>query len=165
MADNFNQLRAFVNHTLLRNDFLSRLGVTADYYTAESDLEKEQALGRALDNISPSDRNLQFAIAVWNGDGHRKGISTLVLELYSCVSNMEDAKPTSAFPGLQQVQEWLAAVKEYLDHSKSLAQLTPDQRRLLVIKAGAALRQVCDFLGALDVNSPEFWRLFSLSSR
>lgn len=158
----FKSLRRHVNHDLLRNGFLYRLGAPETFFSAKDDHQREDALAAALAGVSDfSPKNLHVAVITWKGDGHQsEGIEALVIELHTRAKSLRHVRPTEEFPCDEQIRAWLQAISEYVGQAESLTDLTSEGRRSLALKASGALRELCDFIGALDVSSPRFWRLF-----
>lgn len=158
----YKSLRRYVNHDLLRNDFLHRLGVPEIFFSAENNQDREAILANTLESISGSSPNLHIAVTSWTGeDGRNERIDALVMKLYAHAKTLKHVRPTERFPSEELVNAWLQAINEYVEQIKSLSELPLEQRHTLAVNASQALRQLSDFLGAIDIHSPNFWRVFA----
>ncbi len=168
-SDNFKNERRHLSHNLLKNGFLLRLDAPALFFSRGAGTdelaneEREQALCASLEAVRGDSPNVNAAVDCWVGRGSGSpGVEQLVLALYADAISSVRVRPTPRFPEEDIVRSWLQDIRAYVEHAKSPAVLDQQDRHTLAHNASRSLRQLYDFLGALDIESPRFWQLFTV---
>jgi hypothetical protein len=127
----FEDVRADISHTLLRNGVFSRLGASFSLVELLSpSVEQSQNLVQASLLSLNEHGNIRKAAQTWlTGDGRHKSVRCEVLELIKMARNISGICPDTGFPDEEVVKQYItvcdrkmAAVNDMLE-SDSMAQV------------------------------------------
>jgi len=158
----FQELRAHLSHTTLRNGILSRLGVTAEFYSCLENERRFRLVQDALLTIDTITENHRRAIRTWEGrdDQPILGMRMSVVQLVKMARAMQSCKPSRRFPSSHDIDEWLDGIGDVIERFKEFTQSTPEQRAIMSARFAQAVIFLSDFLRDLDVDSNKYWLYF-----
>jgi hypothetical protein len=157
----FQELRSYLSHSLLRNGILARLGVTSEFSSCAQAEARLQLIERALLSIDRVTENHRWAIREWEGrDVEEPGFRARIAQLVKMANAMQTCKPSSRFPSDQEINGWLDGMGQIIEQLRDFTRLTAEERAIRATKFAKSVVSLADFLRDIDVDSGKFWDYF-----